>query len=445
MKCFVISLIFIIMSDTTFPQWQLKKSNLPDYWNFGITIDACNTSTAALAVRTKSFSMPAQEHLFVTLDGGNNWYPRLIPENSVSHVSILSNEKIYYSSMTGKIYGTSDGGGNWWCGFDNPSLSTYMNYIKMFDELYGVAMGNGINSSSPPVFLKTASSAAGWYSVNNQNIGSASGDDWRRLSFVNKDIGYFFSSVNVIPKLYKTTDGGYTWIPLNPSNYIYVVKFYNESYGLAYSVQSNPPKGIIYKTTDGGNNWKEIEIATTGWGNDIEFVPGHPEIVWFTEGEKLFLSTDSGESWNQQQISFEGSKARDITFGDDKHGWILCDNGKLFYTDNCGGIITNLVDENIPDSFILNQNYPNPFNPTTIISYQIPIASFVTLKVYDVLGGEIATLLSEYKNPGNYTVEFNSFQHSMSSGIYCYRININSNILGVDKIYSQSKKMVLIK
>lgn len=315
----------------------------------------------------------------------------------------------------------------------------------MFDELYGVAMGNGINSSSPPVFLKTASSAAGWYSVNNQNIGSASGDDWRRLSFVNKDIGYFFSSVNVIPKLYKTTDGGYTWIPLNPSNYIYVVKFYNESYGLAYSVQSNPPKGIIYKTTDGGNNWKEIEIATTGWGNDIEFVPGHPEIVWFTEGEKLFLSTDSGESWNQQQISFEGSKARDITFGDDKHGWILCDNGKLFYTDNCGGIITNLVDENIPDSFILNQNYPNPFNPTTIISYQIHVAGFVTLKVYDVIGGEITTIVSEYKNPGFYSVKYNAWQHSLSSGIYYYRININSNISGMNKIFSESKKMVLIK
>lgn len=94
-----------------------------------------------------------------------------------------------------------------------------------------------------------------------------------------------------------------------------------------------------------------------------------------------------------------GSKARDISFGDEKHGWILCDNGKLFYTDNCGGIITNLVDDNIPDIFFLSQNYPNPFNPVTIINYQIPVAGFVTLKVYDVLGGEITTIVSEYKNP----------------------------------------------
>ncbi|MDQ7818207.1 MAG: T9SS type A sorting domain-containing protein [Melioribacteraceae bacterium] len=428
-------------------QWTLKTNGLPAQWQLGIAIDASDKNTAALAIKIKSLIIPAQEYLFVTLDCGNNWYPRLIPENSVSHVSILSNEKIYYSSMTGKIYGTSDGGGNWWCGFDNQSLTTYMNYVKMFDALYGVAMGNGAHSSSPPVFLKTASGGVGWYSVNNHNIGSASGDDWRRISFVNKDIGYFFSSVNTIPTLYKTTDGGYTWMPLSPSNYIYVVKFYNENYGLAYSVQSNSPKGIIYKTTNGGNNWKEIEIATTGWGNDIEFVPGRPEIVWFTEGDKLFLSTDSAESWNKQQISFEGSKARDIAFGDEKHGWILCDNGKLFYTDNCGGLITDIsdVNKNFPNSYLLNQNYPNPFNPTTIISYQIPSISFVTLKIYDVLGSEIATLVNEYKNSGNYTVEFDALQHSLSSGIYYYQISINTTFGEVNNIFSKSKKMVLIK
>lgn len=125
---FLILILFFITTRFLTGQWALQSNGLPAQWQFGIAIDACNTITAALAVRTKSFSLPAQEHLFVTLDGGNNWYPRLIPENSVSHVSILSNEKIYYSSMTGKIYGTSDGGGNWWCGFDNPSLSTYMNY-----------------------------------------------------------------------------------------------------------------------------------------------------------------------------------------------------------------------------------------------------------------------------------------------------------------------------
>lgn len=137
---FLVLILFFISTRFLTGQWTLKSNGLPEQWQFGIAIDASDKNTAALAVKIKSLIIPAQEHLFVTLDGGNNWYPRLIPEKSVSHLSIPSNEKIYYSSMTGKIYGTSDGGGNWWCGFDNPSLSTYMNYIKMFDELYGVAM-----------------------------------------------------------------------------------------------------------------------------------------------------------------------------------------------------------------------------------------------------------------------------------------------------------------
>ncbi len=72
----------------------------------------------------------------------------------------------------------------------------------------------------------------------------------------------------------------------------------------------------------------------------------------------------------------------------------------------------------IPSQFNLEQNYPNPFNPVTTIKYQIPEISFVTLKVYDVLGNEIATLVSEEKPAGSYEINFNS--SNLSSGIYFY-------------------------
>ena len=72
-----------------------------------------------------------------------------------------------------------------------------------------------------------------------------------------------------------------------------------------------------------------------------------------------------------------------------------------------------------PTEYVLFQNYPNPFNPTTTIKYQIPELSFVTLKVYDVLGNEIATLVNEEKPVGNYEVEFNASE--LSSGIYFYQ------------------------
>jgi Zn-dependent metalloprotease len=90
---------------------------------------------------------------------------------------------------------------------------------------------------------------------------------------------------------------------------------------------------------------------------------------------------------------------------------------------------------NIPASFGLSQNYPNPFNPSTKISWQSPVGSHQTLKVYDVLGNEVATLIDEYKPAGRYDVEFNARQ--LSSGIYFYQLKAGS--------FVETKKMILLK
>ncbi|MDP2036099.1 MAG: CotH kinase family protein [Ignavibacteria bacterium] len=94
----------------------------------------------------------------------------------------------------------------------------------------------------------------------------------------------------------------------------------------------------------------------------------------------------------------------------------------------------------IPNMFMLYQNYPNPFNPETIISYKVQAASQVSLKVYDVLGRETATIVDEYKQAGNYNVKFNvktRYGASLQSGIYFYKLQAGSFI--------QTKKMVLLK
>jgi len=87
------------------------------------------------------------------------------------------------------------------------------------------------------------------------------------------------------------------------------------------------------------------------------------------------------------------------------------------------------------ETYSLSNNYPNPFNPTTYIKYQIPELSFVTLKVYDVLGNEIATLVNEEKPAGKYEVEFDGA--GLPSGIYFYRIQTSS--------FHETKKMVFMK
>jgi len=93
------------------------------------------------------------------------------------------------------------------------------------------------------------------------------------------------------------------------------------------------------------------------------------------------------------------------------------------------------LNNNNPNKFSLSQNYPNPFNPTTSIQYSISNKQFVTIRVYDVLGREIATLINEEKPAGNYEVEFNAV--NLPSGIYFYRIQAGS--------YINTKKMVLLR
>jgi len=91
----------------------------------------------------------------------------------------------------------------------------------------------------------------------------------------------------------------------------------------------------------------------------------------------------------------------------------------------------------LPTELSLYQNYPNPFNPSTEIKYQIPAGGFVTLKVYDLLGREVATLVNDYKQPGIYNSTFNISNYSLPSGVYFYRLSFGDNI--------QTKKMILLK
>lgn len=91
--------------------------------------------------------------------------------------------------------------------------------------------------------------------------------------------------------------------------------------------------------------------------------------------------------------------------------------------------------ESIPTSFVLEQNYPNPFNPETFINFHLPTTSNVQLKVYDILGNEIATLVNEIKLPGVYNVKFNA--EKLPSGVYIYKLQAGN--------YLAIKKMMLIK
>jgi hypothetical protein len=93
------------------------------------------------------------------------------------------------------------------------------------------------------------------------------------------------------------------------------------------------------------------------------------------------------------------------------------------------------VEVGIPSVFSLEQNYPNPFNPATTIKYQLPKAGFVTLRIYDILGREVASLVKENQNAGRYSVDFNASK--LSSGVYIYELKSPD--------FTSCKKMMLTK
>ncbi|MBK7631590.1 MAG: T9SS type A sorting domain-containing protein [Ignavibacteriales bacterium] len=102
--------------------------------------------------------------------------------------------------------------------------------------------------------------------------------------------------------------------------------------------------------------------------------------------------------------------------------------------------ITSIETDRIQSiGYLLQQNYPNPFNPSTKISWQSPVDSWQTLKVYDILGNEVATLVNEYRNAGSYEVDFQSSvgSHQLANGVYFYQLRVGD--------FVETKKMILLK
>ena len=192
--------------------------------------------------------------------------------------------------------------------------------------------------------------------------------------------------------------------------------------------------GTILKTTDGGIDWNSQISGATERLLSVHFTNNNTGWIVGWSGT-ILKTTDGGTNWNFQ-TSGSTSRLYSVHFTDQNTGWAVGGRGTILKTTNGG--VTSVEDENSfnqPKDFLLSQNYPNPFNPTTIIKYQIPEISFVTIKIYDVLGNEIASVVNEEKSEGSYEVEFDG--KKLTSGIYFYRLQADT--------YVETRKMVLIK
>ena len=154
-------------------------------------------------------------------------------------------------------------------------------------------------------------------------------------------------------------------------------------------------------------------------------------------GNNPLRTTDGGATWTSQSSpthhQFDG-----VCFTDANNGTVVAMDGIILRTTT-GGIVgieeSQVYESTIPKDCILSQNYPNPFNPSTTMEFTLPKSEFVTLKVYNVLGEEIKTLVNNKLQAGNHTYEFDG--SNLASGVYLYRIEAGE--------FQQVRKMVLIK
>jgi Secretion system C-terminal sorting domain len=152
-------------------------------------------------------------------------------------------------------------------------------------------------------------------------------------------------------------------------------------------------------------------------------------------GGMMLGTTDGGITWTQQIIGTT-NPLWGVVFADALTGWAVGDNGTILHTTNGG--VTSVKEEQtnvLPTEFMLSQNYPNPLNPSTKIRYSVPRSSNVMIKVFNILGAEIETLVNEEKSAGTYELTWNAA--NLPSGVYFYRIQAGS--------FVATKKMMLLK
>lgn len=212
---------------------------------------------------------------------------------------------------------------------------------------------------------------------------------------------------------------------------------------LDMAVMNDNEPCLLWKSSGGSNKW--IKIKLQGTYSNREAVGS---LIYVYRGNTSFVRrVHCGQSYCSQNsfvqtIGVGTTNVIDsiaVKFPSGIRNSLTNVNTNQTITIVESGVIgINYNNSEIPSKFKLEQNYPNPFNPSTLIEFSIPENSNVTLKIYDILGNEAATLVSGFKNAGNYSVSLDeSITSNLSSGIYYYQMSAGD--------FTETKKMILIK
>jgi len=347
---------------------------------------------------------------------------------------------------------TTDGGRNWFTFGTLPSEISYLVGMDFLDVNTGFATTLIQDSTyQSATILKTTNGGLTWSEALSIDtvweFGSIEFIDSNNIIAVGRGGSFDSISSNTGGMIFKSTDQGINWT-LQFFRYVEFtdVRFTDITTGFASA--SKWGDGLVYKTTNQGINWNLIYTQS---GNvlieGIKFYKGSGTGMIYGYYSDLNIysftrrTTDYGDSWGQLQL-LDTTGQNLLTGGvmiSQKNQYITGGNpfnqGAIYHTTNGGVVFAGFSGNSFPGKFFLSQNYPNPFNPATNLEFGISDLGFVSLKVYDILGKEVVTLVNEKLSPGKYKVEFDG--SGLSSGVYFYRLTADDFI--------DTKRMLLIK
>lgn len=407
---------------------------------------------------------------FNNLSAQSGWFQIPSPTNrDIYSVSFINKDTFFICTDSGRIYKTIDGDKSWKL-INVANSSSWITKITFPSSTTGYLI-----SEYPSKFYKTTDSGDNWFVIDITFPLNP-----KDIYFVNINTGYLSNFYNVL----KTTNGGLTWDTTGyTADYrnLYGIFFNDEFTGFVGGV-TQPTiffiDGWIWKTTNGGMNWNFVfhtsdnifiggfsfinsmtGYACGSFGNIFKTTNGgdnwstyilsnNPNLgsiyannntTAYTCGLRgLYKTSNSGTNWTNTNI--QNKYYSEIIFINNDTGYVVGEDGIIFKTTTGGNTVDiNLISNEVPEKISLSQNYPNPFNPQTKIRFAVPVNSnnaLVNIKVYDIVGKEVAVIVNETLNDGEYEVTFNG--NNLPSGIYFYSLNIDGQFI-------DSKKMMLIK
>ncbi len=355
--------------------------------------------------------------------------------------------KIVGSSQFNGIFRTVDGGINW--------LPATTGLTDTGQTGEGQFVTSIAKSQDEPDLLFTIGRSGVWRSTDFAGswtlrpipaaVWSDGGSGKVRISLANPDVVWAGYRMDGTGQMHVSTDQGLTFTPVpNPEGApgrISGLATHPSDDQTAYVLFSvfNAPK--IFRTTDLGQTWEDLS-GFTGTRNgfpdvaryDLLVMPNNPDELWAGTEIGLFISTDNGATWHMADNGLPAVSIWQMRFVDGQV--VVATHGRGVWSVSIPAVVANEPEPDaLPERFRLSQNYPNPFNPNTTIHFDVKARERVLLRVYDVLGRVVATVVDAPYAAGRHRVVFDA--SALSSGVYFYSIEMGD--------FRDVKSMLLVK